>query len=75
LTARKKGEEYINDYNPELLMLWEANVDLQFIGENSYALNRYITAYITKSEKNATETIWNECSNHKTLQGNNYYTD
>jgi hypothetical protein len=55
----------------EILLLWEANIDIQFIAESSYALNRYITAYITKAEKNSTESIWQECSNHKTLQGIN----
>jgi ATP-dependent DNA helicase PIF1 len=30
---RTKQEERINDYNPLLLLLWKANMDIQFIGE------------------------------------------
>ncbi len=50
-------------------MIWQANVDLQFIRESSSVLDRYITSYITKAEKNSTAAIWEECNNNKTLQG------
>ena len=50
---RKSEEARINDYNPLLLLLWKANVDVQYIAENSMALTGYITAYVTKAEKSA----------------------
>lgn len=40
-------------------MMWGANMDIQFVGERSSVLNRYITSYITKAEKNVTEDLWN----------------
>ena len=48
---RNKEEEMINDYNPMLLALWKGNMDIQFIGENSFSLEQYITKYITKADK------------------------
>lgn len=62
-------EIYINDYNEEMLLLWDGNVDIQFVGEGSYSLNKYITDYMTKAEKNYTEAIWEECNKNKTLNG------
>ena len=46
---RNENETFINDYNPTLLLLWKGNLDLQYIGEHTMALDRYITTYITKS--------------------------
>jgi hypothetical protein len=48
---RSVEERYINDYNPILLLIWKANMDIQYIHEKSLVLNRYITCYVTKSEK------------------------
>lgn len=45
-------EKYVNDYNPIILLIWGANIDIQYIKESSTVLNRYITTYMTKSEKN-----------------------
>ncbi|XP_065894145.1 uncharacterized protein [Dysidea avara] len=41
----------INDYNPAMLLAWQGNMDIQFIGENSSVLNWYCTKYCTKPEK------------------------
>ena len=65
---RNADEILINDYNPLLLLLWQANIDIQYIHENSMVLNRYISCYVTKSEKTACDSIWNVCSKNKTLQ-------
>ena len=51
---RSPQEIRINNYNPLLLMLWKANLDLQFIGESSLAAAQYVTGYVTKAEKIAT---------------------
>ena len=50
---RKHNEKCINDYNPTLLYLWQGNVDLQFIGEESESLVEYICKYATKAPKSA----------------------
>lgn len=52
-----------------MLLIWQANIDIQFIRDSSLVLDRYITSYITKSEKQATQEIWDTCNNNKTLQG------
>ena len=47
----KSNEVRINDYNPAILLAWEGNMDIQFIGEKSAILNWYCTKYTTKAEK------------------------
>lgn len=48
----------VNDYNPILLLIWRANMEIQFLGEKSMILNRYVTTYITKADKSASESLW-----------------
>jgi energy-coupling factor transporter ATP-binding protein EcfA2 len=46
---RSEGEEFVNNYNPELLRLWRANMDIQPCG-SAMAIAYYITKYVSKSE-------------------------
>ena len=55
---RTELERYVNDYNPAILLAWNANVDVQFVGESKLILNKYITGYITKGEHQQTKSIW-----------------
>ena len=64
---RNLDEKFINDYNSLLLLLWEGNIDIQYVGETSMSLDRYITRYITKPETNATNQLWEECNQNKSL--------
>ena len=48
---RAIGEERVNDYNPLLLYLWKANLDIQYVADSTLALAYYVTGYITKAEK------------------------
>lgn len=57
----------VNDYNPVLLLLWKANLDIQFISENSLALAHYVTGYVTKAERSHMHEIWDEVSSNETL--------
>ena len=66
---RKVEEARINDYNPLLLYLWKANVDVQYIAETSMALTGYITAYVTKAEKSAMQSNFEDLSSTGTLYG------
>ena len=47
----KSNETRINDYNPAILLAWEGNMDIQYIGESSAILNWHCTKYSTKPEK------------------------
>ena len=47
--TRTESEVRVNDYNPLLLMLWKANIDIQFIAEASLALAHYVSGYVTKA--------------------------
>ena len=45
---RDEKEVQVNDYNPLLLKLWHANMDLQYIAEKSLSLTEYVTGYVTR---------------------------
>ena len=64
---RSPQEIRINNYNPLLLMLWKANIDIQFISESSLAVAQYVTGYVTKAEKSNMQEVWQEVSSHQTV--------
>uniref|UniRef100_A0A914W3U3 Helitron helicase-like domain-containing protein n=1 Tax=Plectus sambesii TaxID=2011161 RepID=A0A914W3U3_9BILA len=66
---RSPKEMMVNDYNPLLLYLWQANIDVQFIGETTMVINRYITKYATKSEKQKTADLWSMINKSKNPRG------
>ena len=41
-------EVRVNHYNPPLLMLWKANIDIQYVAESSLALANYVSGYVKK---------------------------
>ncbi|CAG2210050.1 unnamed protein product [Mytilus edulis] len=53
---RTPAERNINYYNPDILHLWEANMDLQFVCD-AYACISYIVAYVTKDEKEMSKML------------------
>ena len=64
---RKANEQMINDYNAATLLVWEGNMDIQFIGEKSAILNWYITKYTTKAEKSHSNAAFQEVTSTKLL--------
>ena len=64
---RTELEARVNDYNPLLLMLWKANVDVQYVAESSLALAHYVSGYVTKAEKSNLQDIWHEVSENKSV--------
>ena len=57
----KRSEEVrINDYNLLLLLLWQANIDVQFISEASLALAEYVSGYVTKAERSHWQDLWQD---------------
>ena len=47
-----------NNYNPLLLYLWKANLDIQYVADSTLALVHYVTGYITKAEKSHIQELW-----------------
>jgi hypothetical protein len=47
---RKPSECMTNNYNPAIMLAWQANMDLQFV-LNAYACVMYVASYIMKSER------------------------
>ena len=50
-----------------MLLLWKANIDIQFVGESSLALAEYVSGYVTKAEKSNMQDIWQEISDNKNV--------
>ena len=46
----------INDYNPAVLLAWQANMDIQFV-LNAYACVMYMASYIMKTERAVGELL------------------
>ena len=64
---RADSEIRVNDYSPLLLILWQANMDIQFIVESSLALAHYVTACVTKAERSNMQEIWQEVGANKSI--------
>ncbi len=50
------SDVYINQYNKELLSLWKANMDIQFL-QNAYSVVMYMFSYMMKKEKGMGELL------------------
>ena len=50
-----------------MLLLWKANIDIQYVAEKSHALAHYISTYVTKAEKSQMQDIWQEVSETKSV--------
>ncbi len=53
---RGPDDVYINNYNPWILSLWKANMDIQYV-TNAYACIFYICSYIAKAEQEVGEAM------------------
>lgn len=53
---REPKDVYINNYNPNIIKAWQANIDLQYVCD-PYACVMYIASYITKSEHEMGELL------------------
>ena len=61
----EKGKKLFinNDFNPEMLYAWDANMDLQ-IALDSYAVLTYIVSHINNDENGTTAIIKEALSNN-----------
>ena len=67
--TRSESETRVNHYNPLLLLLWKANIDIQFVAESSLALAHYVSGYVTKAEKSSMQDLWQQISDNKSIYG------
>ena len=49
-------ECFINNYNPSVMLAWQANIDIQFL-LNAYACVMYVASYIMKTERSMGELM------------------
>ena len=65
--ARSFSEIRVNDCNPMLLLLWRANIDIQFVSKKTLALAHYVSCYVTKAEKSHLLDLWDDVSSNESL--------
>eukprot|EP00731_Ephydatia_muelleri_P001725 Em0001g1725a len=65
--SRSVQECRVNDYNPLILLLWKANMDIQFTAESSLTLAHYVTGYVTKAEKSNMQNVWQEVNANSSI--------
>ena len=53
---REPDECFINNYNPSVMLAWQANMDIQFV-LNAYACIMYVASYIMKTERSMGELL------------------
>ena len=53
---RKISERFVNNYNPLIHSVWQANTDIQ-VALDTHAVISYITDYMTKSDKGLTANL------------------
>ena len=53
---REPNECSVNNYNPSVMLAWQANVDIQFV-LNAYACVMYVASYIMKTERSMGELL------------------
>jgi len=58
---RNPNEVRINNYNPDCLTAWRANMDIQFVLD-VYASAVYIVNYISKGQKGMSELLRQACT-------------
>jgi hypothetical protein len=57
----------VNNYNPHVLKVWQANMDLQYV-LNPYACVMYVASYMTKTEKSMGELLRHVANEERTTQ-------
>lgn len=50
ILKRKPNECNVNNYNPSVMLAWQANMDIQYV-LNAYACVMYVASYMMKTEK------------------------
>ena len=60
-------ETRINDYHPLLLLIWKANLDIQYVADSSLAVAHYVTGYVTKAETSRKQEEFGEISDNHNL--------
>ena len=55
----------INNYNPNVMLAWQANMDIQYV-LNAYACIMYVASYMMKSERAMGELLRNVANENRT---------
>lgn len=61
---RDPAEVHINGYNPDILRIWQANMDIQPVLDG-YAVGTYIASYMMKSQRGMSKVMQTACQTAK----------
>ena len=64
LLKRRPEECKINNYNENVMLAWQANMDLQYV-LNAYACVMYVASYIMKTERSMGELLKRVACEHR----------
>ena len=64
---RELSECCVNNYNPSVLLAWQANMDIQFV-LNAYACVMYVASYIMKTERAMGELLKRVAAEARTVE-------
>ena len=56
ILKRRPCEQFINNYNPKILSVWDANMDIQHVS-SPYGCVMYVSSYVTKPEHEMSEIL------------------
>ena len=66
IVLKQNPNEYkINNYNPCVMLAWQANMDIQYV-INAYTCVMYVASYMTKSERAMGELLRNVDNENRT---------
>ena len=65
MLKRKPCECKINNYNANVMLAWQANMDIQYV-LNAYACVMYVASYMMKSESAMGELLRNVANENRT---------
>ena len=64
ILQREPEDMFVNNYNPNILSLWKANMDVQFCVDTYQCIN-YLLNYVVKTEKGMSELMVRVKENYK----------
>ena len=56
---REPDKCFINNYNPSVMLAWQADMDIQFV-LNAYACVMYVASYILKTKRSMVKRVATE---------------
>ena len=67
ILKREVNERWINNYNPDIMRAWKANMDIQYITDE-YACVMYVASYMMKAEKAMGQLLKDVANDYRSME-------